>query len=422
MYIKTFVEICLLVLIVPGICRSDDTAFISTTGDSKYPAVATEENCIVMTWLVTEARPAVYFQQSADAGMTWKNTRKISNETGDCQPPSIALKSGIVHMAWVDCGEVIDGELYYTRSLDGGVTWENNAVLIANINSAQYPLISCEGSNVYLIWQDVGTRVFFKASRDQGQTWEKEMLLGAVGKQSCYCFPPALSANGNELTVVWTNFREHKKSLKSEAEKGKRISSVVCRKSPDNGRTWSKDLILTSNKIPMEMNDEIDNPTMFSDGSRSYLFWQDKHNLPLGEILYTRFDHAIRKGRITGKPMCPTPKRSPKCPSAVFDNNKNLHFTWTTFFGGESIVHYSAIDPAGNILREKQNLTSNIGNYQNPIIAGTASGLLHIFWFDKPDNKKDAARIFLKTSKDNGETWESRRPQTDDMQSQLPPP
>jgi hypothetical protein len=399
---------------VSSVCLSDNPPFITMAGDCRYPAISAEGNTIVMAWLVTEIRPAsVYFRRSTNEGRAWSSARKISNENGDCQPPSVAVDSGVVHLVWVDCGEVIDGELQYTRSLDGGTTWEKNSILIGNINSAQYPLVSCGGSSVYLIWQDVGTNIFFKVSRDRGQTWEKEMLLGAVGKQSCYCFPPALSANGNELTVVWTNFRETRKNFPSAAGRGKRISSVICRKSSDNGRTWSKEHVLTSTRIPREMNDEIDNPTLFSDGSRSYLFWQDKHDRPLGEILYTRFDGTIKKRSITGKPLCPTPKRAPKCPSVVFDNDRNLHFTWATFFGGESIVHYSAIDPAGAIVHEKKDLTSSTGTYRNPTIARTASGLLHIVWFNKPNDKSETAGIFLSTSRDNGATWEHRGPEPD---------
>jgi hypothetical protein len=421
---RTFCATCLLIMVVSGICFSDDKAFISMTGDCKYPAVTMEGNSVYMAWLVTEARSSyVYFRRSTDEGRNWDSARMISNANGYCMPPSITVHSGIVHLAWIDCGEVIDGELYYARSLDGGYSWEKSAVIVGNANSAQYPLISCGGSNVYLIWQDVGTRVFFKASRNQGRSWENETLLGKVGKQSCYCFPPALSVNGNEVTVVWTDFTKVKKGSNFnllwfspfKGNKENSFSSVVCRKSTDNGRTWSNERTLTSTKISKEMKDEIDNPAMFSDGSLSYLFWQDKHNLPLGEILFTRINSATEKGYIKGRAMFPTPKRSPKCPSVVFDSDRNLHVTWTTFFGGQSIVHYGAINPAGDILIEKKDLTSTVGRYKNPIITRTPSGIMHIFWFNefKGKNKDAFSKIFLKTSKDNGLTWENQGSQTE---------
>jgi hypothetical protein len=408
---------CFSILLAAGSGLPDDEAFIGAAGNCTYPAVSTEGNSVYLVYLAAETREAsVYFRQSVDEGRTWNEALKISNENGDCMPPSIAVNSGAVHCAWVDCGEVIDGELYYTRSMDDGKSWEQNSVLVSNVNSANYPLIYSTGNDVYLIWQDVGTQVFFKASHDQGRTWENEILLGKVGKHSCYCFPPALSVNGNELLVVWNDLRENKKGFSLfclfKADKDKMVSSVVCRKSADNGRTWGKELIFASTKVSRETTDEVDNPTLFSDGSRTCLFWQDKHDMPLGKILYAGFDPAAQKGRIAGKAFFPTPKRAPKCPLAVFDKNRNIHCTWTSFFRGESIVHYGSIDSAGNILKEKKDLTTAAGRYENPAIAMTPSGILHIFWFNKSGDKDKPSRIFFKTSIDNGLTWENRGPQT----------
>lgn len=156
---------------------------------------------------------------------------------------------------------------------------------------------------------------------------------------------------------------------------------------------------------------------MLSDGSRSYIFWLDKRNFPLGELFYAGFDSHTKEGSLAGKNVYPTPKRSPRRSSVVFDENGNLHFTWATFFDWQSIVHYGAIDPAGNILKEKTDLTSNTGLYHNPTITRTPSGILHIFWFNEPEDKKEWSRIFLKTSRDNGLTWENRGPQIKDIQN-----
>ena len=164
--------------------------------------------------------------------------------------------------------------------------------------------------------------------------------------------------------------------------------------------------------VAKEMKGKIDNPALFSDGMRLYFLWVDKCKLPLGEILYGKFDPAEDNGPLTGKVLYPAPKRSPKCPSAAFDRDRNLHCAWTSSFGGESIVHYGAIDTAGNAFNNKKDLTSNAGHYQNPVITRTPSGLLHIFWFNKSVEKDERAKIFLKTSADNGRTWKNRGSQT----------
>ncbi len=434
------IETCFLIMVLAVICLAADSAsalasmkradsasaslpakktdsasaFISMAGDCRYPAVVSEGNNIHMTWVVTEGVTAsIYYRRSADEGKEWTSARKLSNEKADCYPPAMAVNSGIVHVAWVDYGERVDGELYYSRSLDRGATWEKNRILITDANSARYPLLACKEDNVYLIWQDVENKVYFKASRDRGLTWEKEMLLGKVGKHSCYCYPPAIACTGNELVVVWTDFKEDKKGLSLGWNgvglwKGNEdmVSSVVLRKSNDNGRSWGDEQIVSKTKVAKETKEEIDNPIMLSDGSLSYLFWLDRRNIQLGEIFYARFDPATDKCPITGRNLYPLEKRSPKRPSVVFDKDGNLHFTWASFLGGESIVSYGEIDPAGNVLKEKKELTSDVGSHNNPIITRTASGLLHVFWFDVPKDKTEWSRIFLKTSRDNGATWE----------------
>jgi hypothetical protein len=424
MKFPTFIKTFSLIMAISGACLAGDSAFISMIGDCRYPTVASEGNNLYLAWLVVEGRAAnIYFQKSLNEGRDWSSAQRVSNENGYGYPPSIAVNSGVVHLVWIDNSETIDGVIYYNRSLDGGVTWEKMYIVVNNANSARYPLIACKGSNVYLIWQDVENKIYVKTSHDQGRTWKSEILLGKVGKSSCYCFPPAISAKGNDITVAWTDFREDRNGLRVALygipipkRKTSMVSSIVCRKSTDNGATWSKDQVLTTAKVRTEATDEIDNPIMLNDGSLSYLFWLDKRNVPLGEIFYSRFDPQTQKGQITGKNLYPVEKRSPKRPSVVFDKAGNLHFTWATFFVGKSIVSYGTIDPDGNMLKEKQDLTSDTERLHNPIITTTPSGLLHILWFDEPKDKDAWSRIFLKTSTDNGLTWSVWGSQTKELE------
>ncbi len=433
MRFRIFIEIFFIITSISGICLSDDEVFISMAGDCRYPAVATEGNSMFMAWLVAEGNHAnLYFKRSSDEGKTWNSAKTISNEKSDCLPASIAVNSGIVHVTWIDFGETVGGELYYARSPDGGETWEKNYIMFKDANNARYPLLICRESNVYLIWQDGENKVYFKASYDQGRIWGQETLLGKVGTHSCFCFPPAFSVTGNVLTVAWADFREDNKGLSFNLfgvplfqanekqvsilnRNKKMVSSIICRMSADKGRTWSKERILARCKVSHEMKDEIDNPIMLSDGTLSYIFWLDRRNVELGELYYARFDPAEYKGLLIGKNVYPTPKRSPKRPSVTVDKAGNLHFTWATFFGGQSIIHYGAINAAGNILKEKKNMTSAVGRYHNPVITRTPSGLLYLFWFNEPKDKEEWSRIFLKTSKDNGLTWENWGPQTEDI-------
>jgi hypothetical protein len=425
----TFIKTIGIIATISGLCFPQDATFISVAGDCRYPTVTSEGSDIYMVWQVVEGKPSkLYFRRSPDEGATWTAPEMISNENSESYPPAMAVHSGIIHVSWIDFSEIIDGKIFYARSLDSGKTWLKNVVLVPNANSARYPLLACKDSNVYLVWQDVENQVFFKVSTDLGTTWSDITLLGKVGKHSCYCFPPAISVGDNELMVVWTDFREDLRGFKKLFNRNstgktidkmspsqprrtaKMISSVVCRKSTDNGKTWRKEQILSATRVLTETRDEIDNPAILSDGTRTSLFWLDKRNLPLGEIFFARFDPETAKLPLTGKNLYTTLKRSPKRPSVVFDNKNNIYMSWTTFLGGKSIVQFGAIDSTGNPVREKTDITTVIGRYHNPVITRTSSGILYIFWFDEPKDKDEWSKIFLKTSRDNGMTWENWEP------------
>jgi len=376
-----------------------------------------------MVWLVSEGRTAnLYFRRSMDEGRSWERAQQISADNADCYPAYITAHKGILHLVWFDYGETIDGEMYYVRSLDSGVTWEEKQILVADANSARYPLVSCKDNNVYMVWQDVENKIFFKSSSNRGITWTNEISIGKAPSHSCFCYPPTMSIVENDLVVVWTDYGEDKKGVNIKVfgvplfkSSKKLVSSVICRTSSDNGRTWRDPRVLTSCTVSEELTDEIDNPMMLSDGALSYLFWLDRRNIILGEIFYARFDHKTHKGPIDEKRLYATQKRSPKRPSVAFDHNKNIHCTWASFFNGTSEIYYSKIDREGNILKEKIKLTADTARYHNPVITRTQSGLMHILWFHETQDKEKWSTIFMKTSADNGLTWDDWKPQTKEM-------
>ena len=410
------VAACFFFMFLFVLCFSDDLPFISIAGDCRYPAVASEENGIYLVWLAVEGKDAcVYFRRSMNEGKDWSDARKISNKEGTCYPPAIAVKAGLVHVAWVDYSETIDGELYYTRSFDKGETWEKSSLLISKGNSARRPLVAASGKDVYILWQDEENKIFFMASHDKGMTWDAPLLLAKCGTNACYCRPPDIVISGNEVRVVWNDVREDRKGFKIAlygfpiVKKGvEMISAIACRTSADGGRTWGKEQLLTSTKFKKEMEEEIENPVMLSDNSLSYLFWIEKKNIALGEIFFARFDSNTDKFPVAGKNSLLDRKRSPKRFSVVSGNNgRRFHCIWASFLLGKSVICYGQCDTEGNILVEKKALTSETGRYHDPAITITPSGLLHVFWFDQPKDKNGWARIFLKTSVDNGLTWEA---------------
>jgi hypothetical protein len=392
----------------------ENNVFVSTAGDCRYPVVTTEENNLYMTWIASEGKKAdLYFRRSINGGNEWSSPQKISNKNSDCFPPAIAVDSGIVHLAWIDYGETVGGEIYYTQSIDGGLVWKKNEILIGEARSACHPLLYCNGKNVYLLWQDGEKKIHFMVSYNRGRIWTREISLGKAGRYSCEYAPPAISVRDRELTVAWTDLRGDMRGFTAAIygvpvlnTSKKLSSSIVCRRSADNGRTWSKEFDLATTRFSKEFNDDLDNPALLSDGSLSYLFWLDRRNVPLGEIFYAGFDPGTLTDTVCGKNLFPAEQLSPEHLSVVPDRSQNLHLTWTGVYNGKSQIYYGKIDPTGNVLIDKKCLTPDPGRFHNPVITATASGSLQIFWFGTPGNENGLSRIFLTTSSDNGNTWQ----------------
>jgi hypothetical protein len=186
----------------------------------------------------------------------------------------------------------------------------------------------------------------------------------------------------------------------------KLASSIVCRRSTDNGRSWSEEFDLATTRFSKEFNDDLDNPALLSTGSLVNLFWTDRRNVPLGEIFYAGFDPGTLKDTVCGRNLFSADQWSPEHLSVVPDISQNLHLTWTGAYNGKSVLYYGKIDPAGKVLIDKKCLTPDPGRIHNPVIAVTASGLLKIVWFGTPGNENGPSKLFLTSSSDNGTTWQ----------------
>jgi len=87
--------------------------------------------------------------------------------------------------------EGLDAALLYYRSLDGGATWDKNAVIIPGLdatnydgfNGDQYNWGSPHGDTIYFIAGGPWTDTFIMKSVDNGETWTKIPVLSNANKK-----------------------------------------------------------------------------------------------------------------------------------------------------------------------------------------------------------------------------------------------
>jgi hypothetical protein len=180
------------------------------------------------------AGPQIYYTRSLDNGTTWEAERIITPTA----PPagknlaSIAVADSIVHVTWMDMRSV--PQIYYTRSLDYGVTWELDRSITPM--PSQFASVAVSDSIVHVVYADFRfgddvPMIYYTRSLDNGTIWETEVPLG----ESSASWYPSVAVAGSHVHAVWLDNRDGD------------ISEVYYKDSLDDGTSWGPDVRLTDN-------------------------------------------------------------------------------------------------------------------------------------------------------------------------------
>jgi hypothetical protein len=194
----------------PNIRIDDDTGV--TTADS--PKIAAEADNIYVVWTDYRNGDAdIYFSSSTDTGTTWATSVRVCNDTSNQVEPALAHDgSGNIYVVWTDYRN-LDTRVYMATGNNPGsgfVFGVSSEVTSASALTASQPVITVEGSDLYVAWTDYrnGHRdIYFCNSTNAGTTWETEILLnddGSVTNQ----YEPSIAADGSgNVYVAWSDAR-----------------------------------------------------------------------------------------------------------------------------------------------------------------------------------------------------------------------
>lgn len=117
--------------------------------------------------------------QSTDGGVSWSNLAPVSAaQSSNVVPADIRLAidgAGRFHVVWTEA-ELSEGNpltgVYYTRSLDGGATWEAPLEIDDN-RHGQIGVAAVGNDEIHLVWRSniAGDGTFHQVSTDGGVTW-----------------------------------------------------------------------------------------------------------------------------------------------------------------------------------------------------------------------------------------------------------
>ena len=212
-----------------------DTRITNNSGESRYPSVIADGDVLHLVW--RDARnnnPEIYYNKSTDAGLTWGTDKRLTTDSGASLPPSLAVSGTTLHVVWYD-DRTGNFEIWYKRSSDNGTTWGPDVQLTDNSFYSMQPTIASFGNDVHIAWHDNregidGSEIYYKRSTDGGLTWENDKRLTNSASESRYA---CLQVTPLVLHLVWNDER-------SGAWK------VFYKRSTDRGITWSQDTLINA--------------------------------------------------------------------------------------------------------------------------------------------------------------------------------
>ena len=174
-----------------------------------------------------------YLRQSMDGGVSWGPEVRITNSPGLSGCPFPAVDGETVHLFFRD-DRSGTFKIYYKRSVDGGAHWDSDTVLTPDGTQAEFPFPAIDGETIHLVWRDNrdgNPEIYYKRSLDGGITWSQDERLTSDPGESEH---PKLVMDGNNLHLVWRENRDGS-------------YEVYYKRSIDGGRSWSSDRRMTDN-------------------------------------------------------------------------------------------------------------------------------------------------------------------------------
>jgi hypothetical protein len=252
---------------------------------------------------------------------------------------------GIEEVEGATC--VVCNDVFYRRSLDGGVTWsrpENLSRSDDHDRSAQ--LVIDDADRLHALWlQQAGTGtndpavLVYRRGDAQGEVWSAPIVLGVAGEDV---------AQGT-LTVGPYN-------LVLAVYAGATTGSIFFQYSRDGGDTWTAPALIPSVTSQGAADDSYRRFALVSDGD-SYVHLV-MIGLPLGaDTVSAQLLHLIWDGQNWSAPNEIAPNApNPRGPRMVIEQGNRLHATWFTrsgtATGGErNTIWYSQVQlPAQAII------------------------------------------------------------------------
>lgn len=310
----------------------------------------------------------IFYKRSVDAGATWSDDIALSSGSATSEYPAIAAWDQSVHVVWEDNRDG-DVEIYYKRSLDGGLNWGPDIRLTYNASYSGHLSIAALASQVHVVWMDTRHyyyEIYYLRSLDNGESWGTETRLTNDVFYSDY---PSVAAWDSLVHVVWYDGRDNQGNANDE---------IYYKRSSDSGATWSQDIRLTNDVAGSTY------PSIAASGAGVHVVWMDTRSGNY-EIYYK---HSLDAGLSWNDDQRLTDNVTWSEFPSVAASGSMVHVVWTDQGDGNREIFYLSSIDGGTSWSAETRLTYAFGEseYSSVVASGSA---VHVAWEDNRDGNRE---------------------------------
>jgi|GEM_PF-1161423 len=369
---------------------TDDIRLTNNSDADMYPQLAIYGSEIHMVWF----RPVlgiseIFYMCSKDNGLTWINPIQITSSGNLSGNPDIAVDEwGNIHIVWYQ-GGVGDYEIYYVKSSNYGQSWTPEKIIsVDDTDRSESPSIAVSGLNIHVIWIDSrnssesippNEEIYYSRSIDGGITWDDG--LGNIGQDRRMTYAPYTSSRreiyaiGNTVHFIWGDGRD-----------GPTRYDIYYKRSLDNGATWDDGL----NNIDVDrrltnLTSNHGDASMYVDETKLHVVWMDEAIPSVYNLYYVNSTDGGGNWS-TPKLICNSGTSSNPTISAA---NGYVHIAWLDWRSGiANEIYYRNSTDEGDNWGTEVRLTYDGASITTPKIASTYD-FTHIVWRDERDGNRE---------------------------------
>jgi hypothetical protein len=345
---------------------TNDTATTYLANPNNHPLCASGDSVYV---LLTDDRTGVfqvYFTRSLDAGTTWDTAVCLSGDSADVSSPALAASGAAIYIAWPTW---TSRAIKCRRSTDAGTTWSDEDTLVASTAELGDASLAAEGNTVGLAWGDgrdgnYNTEVHLKRSTDGGLTWGPDTRLtfspDTIDKEPC------LAIAGNSWHLAWT-----------EMSWSGFHARTWYQRSTDGGASWQTPSPLTLDTTSQSQ------PMVAVVGSNVHACWSDGR--PGGYGIWYR--GSTDNGATWNAERYLTDTTYGSDYPCIAAAGGNVHMAFRTWPAGQFFISYCGSTDNGQTWSAETTLTAAAGLGTAAITA--AGSIAHLVLYDNRDGNQE---------------------------------